>query len=101
MIQRTVALYLNCKSTLIDTRIPFDCIVAFDETAVFIGYPSITTVYMIGAQNVGITTSSISQFRLTWIIGNWVNKTRLQPTLKWKSSKEIPTQKVINGVLVI
>jgi hypothetical protein len=65
--RRAASFYLYCRQILLDTRVPVSNIVAFDETALFVGHPGNTTVHGYGTYlNQFIKHCSLSIDRDLW-----------------------------------
>jgi hypothetical protein len=62
----------------------------FDETALFLGNPSSTTVAIRGSKTIAASSGSIDKFRITAIFGGYGNGRKLTPYLLWHSTKDVP-----------
>lgn len=99
MASRAASFIIRCKRAL--DGIPLDRILAFDETALFLGNPSEITVDVRGSTRVQLSTGSIDKFRITGIFGSYADGTKLTPYLLWKSTSDTPTIAEVEGIPVI
>jgi hypothetical protein len=92
--------FLNIRS-IAHSDFSLSSIFGFDETALFLGSPSNTTIDVRGSTTVGIAAGNIEKFRITGIFGGFATGRKVAPVLLWHSTKQEPELVIVNGIPII